>query len=108
MTTRWMVHTYGDTPGAIRDLLRDLFQNANLDSMLVPLRVGREPARVGPDIVDDAAKMTAADPFAPLMTVNSARLVADFVRENPRKRLGAVMRPCEIRALLEMAENPNP
>ncbi len=44
-----------------------------------------------------------SNPFRPLMKLNTARLVVDTVKERPGKRIGAVLRPCEMRALNEMA-----
>ena len=37
------------------------------------------------------------------MKLNTARLVVDTARKRPGKRIGAMLRPCEMRALNEMA-----
>jgi formate dehydrogenase subunit beta len=43
------------------------------------------------------------NPFRPLMKLNTARLVVDTAKKRPGKRVGAMLRPCEMRALNEMA-----
>jgi formate dehydrogenase subunit beta len=43
------------------------------------------------------------NPFRPLMKLNTARLVVDTAKKYPGKRIGAILRPCEMRALNEMA-----
>ncbi|GAB4471471.1 MAG: hypothetical protein Kow00124_08540 [Anaerolineae bacterium] len=103
MTASWIIQTKGEPLPAIQTLLTGLLHNARLDVMLVPVRAAG-PAAVKPAVVTTAEGLVEADPFAPLMTVNAARLVVDYTAQNPGKRLGAVLRACEVRALLEVAE----
>jgi formate dehydrogenase subunit beta len=42
------------------------------------------------------------NPFAPVMLVNSASMIEDFIRDHPRSRLAVILRPCELRALVEL------
>ena len=102
MTAQWNLRTEGDSVGAIQGFLSAVYERAALDGMLVPMRVD-EPPGIEPRVVE-AAQLTAADPFAPFMAVNAALLVTRYVSENPGQRLGAVLRPCEIRALRERAK----
>jgi formate dehydrogenase subunit beta len=102
MTTQWILHTQGDPLGAVRRFLGQLFQNAGLDGMLV-LVYEPESDEAKPRLVDDSGQLQAAAPFAPVMTTNLASAVADLKRQSPGLRLGAVLRPCEVRALREVA-----
>jgi formate dehydrogenase subunit beta len=51
----------------------------------------------------DPSGLAAADPFAPLMVANTAKELARRARAGVEGRVGAVVRPCEIRALHELA-----
>ncbi len=102
MTTHWLLKTQGEPLKAVESFLVRLFERGTLDAMLVPLRVEGE-AGVTPCIVEDAARLAAADPFAPLMTANGASLAVAYCQAHPERRLGAVLRACEVRALLALA-----
>ncbi len=45
-----------------------------------------------------------AEPFARVMPVNGASPVARAVSKKPRGRIGALLKPCEIRALVELVK----
>lgn len=98
MTTQWMLETQGQTLETVRSFLADLYRNANLDSMLVPVRVG-DPATIEMHMIDDPEKLADADPFAPVMAADTAKTIAQFTRHHPSRHLGVVVRSCEVRAL---------
>ncbi len=102
MTSHWMLKTHGDPLAATQRFLGALFRTAGLDALLAPLRVGELPS-VEPRVLHDAAQMGDLDPFAPLMMVNAAGLAAQYLKAHPDHALGVVLRPCEIRALREVA-----
>jgi formate dehydrogenase subunit beta len=102
LTSKWLLKTHGDPLAAVQHFLREVYRTGGLDALLVPVLTG-EPVTVEPQIINDPAQITRADPFAPLMTINAARLVADHLQAHPQQRLGAVLRACEIRALREVA-----
>jgi formate dehydrogenase subunit beta len=98
MSTSWMLKTKGDPLVAVRTFLQALWSQADLDGILIQL----EPTggkRTGPQLVDDPALLETADPFLPLVTVNSAKLVIQLSRQHPEAYLAAILRPCEVRAL---------
>lgn len=103
VTGKWLLKTHGDPLAAVQRFMREVYRTGKLDTLLVPVLTG-EPVVVEPQIIDDPAQISKADPFAPLMTVNAARLVADYLKTHPQQRLGAVLRACEIRAVRELAE----
>jgi len=45
------------------------------------------------------------NPFSPLMTENLARDIPRVIGEQPGKRLGVLLRPCELRALVEVTKH---
>ncbi len=103
MTTRglWQVND-GNTLGAVRDLLRMLLDRQVVDALLVPIQGANHS--VMPALVRSSTRLDHADPFAPVMAFNSARLVSMLTRENPNAKIGVVLRSCEIRALIELVK----
>lgn len=105
MNTQWIIQTRGDPLGTIRRFVGDLWQQAALDGMLVTANGGSEAGLARPLLIDDPAQLEGFNPFRPVMTINAARLVPELVKHNPQARLGGVLRPCEMRALNEMAKH---
>jgi formate dehydrogenase subunit beta len=58
-----------------------------------------------PTIVSRPEQIQMANPLAPVMPVNAARLVSriTMITSSP-ERLGVVLRPCELRALVELVK----
>jgi formate dehydrogenase subunit beta len=109
MTIRGIIPVdHGDTLGALRELLRALLDKKIVDAVLVPVQGAGES--VMPELVKNPARLSRADPLAPVMAVNSARLVSQLTRGRVPGggggdgRLGVVLRSCEIRALIELAK----
>jgi formate dehydrogenase subunit beta len=48
--------------------------------------------------------MATANPLVPLMPINGARAVSALTGKRAPGRIGAVLRPCEIRALIELVK----
>jgi formate dehydrogenase subunit beta len=82
----------------------DLLLRKKLDALLVPLELPGK-ANVVPTLVTDSEKLDAARLFAPVMPVNTARVVSEMTKVTPSsKKIGVVLRNCEIRALLELVK----
>src|SRR5512136_2511520 len=93
----------GDVAGAVRKLLRGVLQSGQVDALFVPLRDPSGAALV-PALVKDPALLDRADPLAPVLPINGARALSMLTQHTPRPRLGAVLRNCEIRALVELVK----
>lgn len=55
-------------------------------------------------LVERADEVKNANPFVPLLMMNSARTVSQLTVDKSEKKLGAVMRSCEIRATVELSK----
>jgi formate dehydrogenase subunit beta len=90
--------------GAIRQFLADLLAKKLVDALLVPLELPSSDSVV-PTIVSRPEQIQMANPLAPVMPVNAARLVSriTMITSSP-ERLGVVLRPCELRALVELVK----
>jgi formate dehydrogenase subunit beta len=96
MNTNWMVQTHGDPLGALQTFVKTIWEQTGLDVLVIP-------PDGGGFTLESPEQLAHLNPFQPLMKLNTARLVVDTVRKRPGKRIGAMLRPCEMRALNEMA-----
>lgn len=97
-----------DVPGlgpvsAIQDLLWRLMEQEIVHGLLVPLQAYPHEAPA-PTLIKTRERLDKANPLAPLMTLNSAKIVGLLLAQESGKRLAAVVRPCEARALVELAQ----
>lgn len=104
MTVRaeMQVHN-GDTLGTVREILKKLFTENIVDQLLVPLETPRVD-QVTPTFVNKPEQLENANPLAPVMRLNAALLLAQIRDEAPYKKTGAVLRPCELRTIIELAK----
>jgi len=91
-----------DTLAALHGFLRQLLEAGIVDSLLVPMETPH--GAVTPALVSDPALLERANPLAPVMGVNAARLAGRISIREPRERVGVVLRPCELRALVELVK----
>ncbi len=89
-----------DTLAAVRGFLKRLLETEVVDALLVPMET---PAgTITPALVADSDLLDAANPLAPVMGLNAARVAGHVSIREPRGRIGVVLRPCELRALVEL------
>lgn len=104
MKTQWILDTHGDPLGTLREFVSAVWQGAGLQGMLVPLN-GSQNAITEAQLIRDSGQLDDVNPFQPLMTLNTAKLIPDALNENPDLHLGVMMRPCELRTLIEMVKH---
>jgi len=91
-----------DTLAAVRGLLRQLLEAEVVDALLVPMET---PAgTITPALVADPDLLNAANPLAPVMGLNAARIAGRVSVREPRGHIGVVLRPCELRTLVELVK----
>ena len=86
----------GDVLAGLQGFLQRLVQAGVVEAIYVPMRV--DGGAISPALVADASLLTQADPLTPLMPINGARAVSALTNKHAPARLGAVLRPCEVRA----------
>ena len=96
----------GDTLAAVRGFLKQLLEEQVVDALLVPMETspGGKRSSIAPALVADADLLDAANPLAPVMGLNAARAAGRVSVRRPRGRVGVVLRPCELRALVELVK----
>jgi formate dehydrogenase subunit beta len=92
----------GNALAALRKFLRSLLEADVVDALFVPLETSK--GTVLPALVTDPACLERANPLTPVMPINSARAVSALTGKHSPVRLGAVLRPCEMRALIELVK----
>ena len=92
-----------DLLGALRGLFGDILATEQIEAILVPQFL---PVKnmVMPTLVADPAHLDAVDPLAPAFPMNAAKIVSRLTRKPTGAKIAAVMRPCEIRAFVELVK----
>jgi formate dehydrogenase (coenzyme F420) beta subunit len=92
----------GDALSAVRGFLHQLLEERAVDAIYCPVRL--DGGAIVPTLVTEPTFIDQADPLTPIMTINGARAVSLLTRTGDQKKLGVVLRPCEIRALIELVK----
>lgn len=104
MNRHWMLETHGNPLGRLQQFVNAIWLAAPLEGMMVPMN-GDPDGGMTPTLIRDRAALSKVNPFRPLMTENAARGLPELLNERPGERLGALFRPCEVRALIEMRKH---
>ena len=94
MITNWIIPTHGDPLGSVQEFIIEVWQEAGLDALLVSQDESRQ-AR----LLENPDQVWQVNPFTPVMTANIAKQVPTMLEKKPERRLGVLLRPCEVRAL---------
>lgn len=88
----------------IRAFLSRLLEQKRIEALLVILEQGAA-AKPAVALVSKTEMLKSANPLAPFMTRNTAQIVADMTKISPsKKKIGVVLRSCELRALIELVK----
>ncbi|MEF2231563.1 MAG: 4Fe-4S binding protein [Pseudodesulfovibrio sp.] len=88
---------------AVQGFLRGLLENESIGGVLVPVHHFGKGMPM-PTLVADPEQLSGADPLAPAFPMNSAKLLSRLTRGQSGERIVAVLRPCEIRAFVELVK----
>lgn len=99
----WILQTPDGTSNAARKLLSGLLASGAVDLVVVQVAQPRT-GRTMHALVRDPELVAASHPFAPVMPVSAARMVSRLAAQAPGRRVAAVLRPCEERALVELVK----
>jgi formate dehydrogenase subunit beta len=94
----------GGPNGFTRRLLLSLLERGGIDAVVVPTRIPSGESFVHL-LTRDQEMVASSTPLPPVMPVQGARALMSLTRCRPAPvRLLCVMRPCEIRAAIELAK----
>ena len=91
-----------DVLGALRGFLGSFLETGTVDALYVPLET--EKGAIVPALVTDPARLEKLNPLAPAMPINGARAVSALTGKHPPARMAVLLRPCEMRALVELVK----
>ncbi len=92
-----------DLLGSLRGFFRSLLEKGELQAVMVPQHLPMKNT-VMPTLVTDPEKINGADPLAPVFPINAAKVVSKLTRRPLGGQVAAVLRPCEIRAFIELVK----
>ena len=96
-------HTVRDKnlPGSVQEFLKSVLNLEEISTIFVPQHMPMKNA-VMPALISDPEKMADADPLTPSFPINSAKLISRLTRKKTNEKIVVVLRPCEIRAFIEL------
>ncbi|MDJ0784426.1 MAG: Coenzyme F420 hydrogenase/dehydrogenase, beta subunit C-terminal domain [Desulfosarcinaceae bacterium] len=102
-TTAYFSVEDNDYLSAFDSLGRRLLELALVDALLAPCYQA-ECDWVMPTLICDPEAVCGLDPLSPIYPLNGARHAARLSRTPPGGRVAAFMRPCEVRAFVELVK----
>jgi formate dehydrogenase subunit beta len=92
-----------DILGSLRDFFKSVLEIDEIKALLVPQHLPMKNM-VMPTLVTAPNHLDGVDPLAPAFAMNAARVVARLTRKPMGAKVAAVLRPCEIRAFVELVK----
>jgi len=89
---------------SIKGFLKGLLEKELVNAVLVPVELP-SGNNVVQTLVSNPEKLDAANPLAPVLPVNSARIISSITRTgSSQRKIAVVLRSCELRAVIELAK----
>jgi formate dehydrogenase subunit beta len=92
-----------DLLASLRQFFGKILKTEDIQAILVPQHLPMKKM-VMPTLVTDPNQLNGVDPLAPAFPMNAARIVSRLTRKPMGGKLAAVLRPCEIRAFIELVK----
>ncbi len=91
----------GDAVSTIRGFLASWWEQYRPDALLAPVEQ-KDRRGLVLKVIEDPAEIAGVNPFAPVMSGNSASRANQLLQERAGGRLAVILRPCELRAFIEL------
>ncbi len=88
---------------SLQTFFKQVLELDQISALFIPQRLPMENM-VMPALVTDPDKLTHCDPLAPAFPLNAARVVARMTRRPTGQKIAVVLRPCEMRAFVELVK----
>jgi formate dehydrogenase subunit beta len=88
---------------SLQDFFKTMLRDGDINGLMVAQHLPTKNA-VMPTLVTDPDKLGAADPLAPVFPINAAKVVSKLTRKPLGGKVAVVLRPCEIRAFIELVK----
>ncbi len=93
----------GDLLATLREFFQSILQLEDISAILVSQHLPMKNV-VMPTLVTDPAQLDEVDPLAPVFPMNAAKIVSRLTRKPVGGKVAVVLRPCEIRAFIELVK----
>ena len=94
----------GNAQKAIIEFAKKSLKQGAFDAVLIPCRVSAGDS-FAYHLIGSETILEAASPLPPVMPVQGARVISSITRRGKgKKKIAAIMRPCEARATIELAK----
>ena len=81
---------------------KGMMEKGAVEAVLVPM--AQAPKGVRLSLVTSADHIGGVDPFAPVAAVSGAKIASSLTARPSGRKLAMVLRPCEVRAVVELAK----
>ena len=92
-----------DLLATLREFFKSILRQTDVCAMLVSQHLPMKNV-VMPTLVSDPEHLNGVDPLAPAFPMNAAKMVSRITRKPMGGTVVAVLRPCEIRAFIELVK----
>jgi len=92
----------GEMNKELSAFFQGMLENGAVDAVLVPMAQANKGVRL--TLVTSAAHTAQVDPFAPIAAVSGAKIASSLTARPSGRQVAMVLRPCEIRAVVELAK----
>lgn len=82
----------------LKNIFSVLLHNKIVDAILLPQKISKN---ISQTLIKSPEQIKLVS-FEPIMTINSAKILSSLTRINPKEKIGCVLRPCEIKATIEL------
>ena len=88
---------------SLQEFFKTMLRDGEINGLMVAQHLPTKNS-VMPTLVTDPDKLDAADPLAPVFPINAAKVVSKLTRKPLGGKVAVVLRPCEIRAFIELVK----
>ena len=81
---------------------KGMLEKGAVDAVLVPMAQAKKGVRLS--LITSPDHTDRVDPFAPIAAVSGAKIASSLTARPSGRKLAMVLRPCEIRAVVELAK----
>ncbi|MCD4719296.1 MAG: 4Fe-4S dicluster domain-containing protein [Desulfobacula sp.] len=85
----------------LQQFFKKLLETQEIDALFLPVRL-KDSFSIMPSLVTDPAQIENAVPLSPAFPLNSGRMVSRLSYKESGRKTAVLLRPCEIRAFIEL------
>ncbi len=87
----------------LQNFFKRLLETKEIDALFMPVRL-KESNSIMPSLLTDPTQIEDAVPLSPAFPINSARMVSRLSYKKSGRKTAVLLRPCEMRAFIELVK----